>query len=501
MDVLTEPGGDGGDVALGDVIGDGADVGFHHMLHLGTVGAAQGVGGEVADGAAGPVAVLEAALGIVGHIHAQVLLVQPVPLGGHVLDLQGAVHELLLHLIADHDVQGIGQLVGLGADEGGLGLVGGTVQVVGGDVFQLLGEELLHLREDQLDELQAPADEILIKPGLTLVDAHAGTAAQAGAVVLGVHAQIVQGMTALVDGGEDGEGGIVLVVMGGDSGVIGVEAQGEGVLALGDGAAVGVQADGVHQILGELLLALDGVALVQEGGVGHGLFGDGLDQGDDDLPQLGEEAVQRLHGQTLLKFVEQRIVGQLGGIVVAGELLVVGHDLLQNGSEGGEIVLLLGHTPDALGLVQQHVEGDVLVLGDAGQLLAALLLDLHHAAVVCIQLAFMLGQIGKKLPGVLGGSQVIDHLAQDRHGLAPAFGSAQGGGGGGIQAQCAHGVGVGGGGGLDLIEPGDGIVDIGIRHRRCSFVVVFGYYSTVCRSRQICCRIPRTGREEIGYGG
>ena len=204
----------------------------------------------------------------------------------------------------------VSKLVGFGADQAGLSFVDSLVEHLSIHIAQLLREQLPDFGEHRLDKGAAAAHEILIESALALMDAHAGAAGEAGVVVAVLHAQLVEGMAALVDGGEHGEGGVKLVVMGGDAHIAGVEAHGEGVLGLGDGAAVGVQADGVHQVLGQLLLLLDGVGLVQEGGVGLLLLGDGLDQGHDDLAQLGEEAVQGLHGQTLLVLVQQGIVGQ-----------------------------------------------------------------------------------------------------------------------------------------------------------------------------------------------
>lgn len=58
VDVVVEPSFDLGEVAFGHILPDASHLGFHGCQHLGTVSAAQGVGGEVADAAAGPVGIL-----------------------------------------------------------------------------------------------------------------------------------------------------------------------------------------------------------------------------------------------------------------------------------------------------------------------------------------------------------------------------------------------------------------------------------------------------------
>ena len=66
---------------------------------------------------------------VVGDVDAQVLLVLGVPDLGQVLGGGGALEEALLDLVADQDVEGVGQLVGLGADQAGLGLVDGQANI------------------------------------------------------------------------------------------------------------------------------------------------------------------------------------------------------------------------------------------------------------------------------------------------------------------------------------------------------------------------------------
>ena len=73
-------------------------------------------------------AVLQNAVLIVRHINAEILLVKAVPLAWQVVYLELAVHHTLFQLVAHHDVQAVGDLVGLGADERRLGLIDGAVE-------------------------------------------------------------------------------------------------------------------------------------------------------------------------------------------------------------------------------------------------------------------------------------------------------------------------------------------------------------------------------------
>lgn len=70
VNVLVEPSFDLCQVSLGDAGPDIAGFRLHGGEHLRTVCAAQGVGWEVTDAAAGPMGVLQAALPVVGNLDA-----------------------------------------------------------------------------------------------------------------------------------------------------------------------------------------------------------------------------------------------------------------------------------------------------------------------------------------------------------------------------------------------------------------------------------------------
>ena len=83
-----------------------------------------------ADAAAVPVHVLQAAVAVVGRGDAEVGLEARAPGLGQVLDREPALQQLQLQVEAQHDVQIVGHLVGVGADQRALDLVDGAVERV-----------------------------------------------------------------------------------------------------------------------------------------------------------------------------------------------------------------------------------------------------------------------------------------------------------------------------------------------------------------------------------
>ena len=180
--------------------------------------------------------ILEAAFPVAGHVNAQVLLIECIPPLGHIPDLQGACDQGLFNLVADHDVQAVGQLVGLGPHQTGLGLVHGPVEHLLGDPCQLLWEVGGDIGEDGVDKGTTAADDILVEAALALMDAHGYAAGEHGVEVAGVSAQLIEGVAPLVNDGVHGGHQIVFVVVGGDAHIVAAEIVGEGVLRLGNGA-------------------------------------------------------------------------------------------------------------------------------------------------------------------------------------------------------------------------------------------------------------------------
>ena len=101
---------------------------------------AEAVGGEVAEGAARPVHVLEHAVGVVGDLEPEVLACSARSRPGEVSKLERAVEELELQLEADQDVEVVGELVGLDPDQGALDPVRRPVELAASRPGERLAE-------------------------------------------------------------------------------------------------------------------------------------------------------------------------------------------------------------------------------------------------------------------------------------------------------------------------------------------------------------------------
>ena len=137
----------------------------------------------VANPAAEPVHILQNTLGIVLGPVAQILLVLVVPELRQLVHIRFAVIVELLQLIAQDDVQVVGQLVGIEPQGPTVDGVEVLIEFLGSGVFQQ-GETLLRHGKDVLPERKAPAHEILKEPGLALIKAPRGAPGQGGALQL-----------------------------------------------------------------------------------------------------------------------------------------------------------------------------------------------------------------------------------------------------------------------------------------------------------------------------
>ena len=134
---------------------------------------------------------------------------------GQVVHLQVAVDHAALQREAQQDVQVVGHLVGLDADERRLHGVDRAVEPIQVHVGQSR-ETRLKLRVEVLPERPPAADQVLPEPRLGLADAERGAGAQRAGGQFRRDAQPVQAVAALVDGPEHAR-----------AQQIGVEARGE----------------------------------------------------------------------------------------------------------------------------------------------------------------------------------------------------------------------------------------------------------------------------------
>ena len=134
--VLAEPTQQRRELPAPDVLEQGwvGPAGGFKELHGDDI--AEGVSREVTDGAAGPVCVLHDTIRVGRRCDTQVRMHPFVPCLGEVLDSQRSFQQLLLKLVAQHDVEVVGDLIGLNADEAGLHAVYRPVERVELDLPQ-----------------------------------------------------------------------------------------------------------------------------------------------------------------------------------------------------------------------------------------------------------------------------------------------------------------------------------------------------------------------------
>ncbi len=368
-----------------------------------------------------------AVLGL-GRDHAQVGPVALVPGLGQIAHGQTAFEHGQLEVEADHDVEVVGHLVGVGADERALDLVDRPVELLEGHRAELLGEGCLEQRVVVPPEGARAADQVLPQARLALVDARGGAAGQDGAVVGRVDALLVHGVPRLVQGAEEALGQVVLVEAGGDAHIAAREPDREGVGGLVLAPPAEVVAEVAGDLLAEGLLLSLGEVAAQAAIVGGRPLGDRLGQGHQARPQGREERAHRLGLHAIVGAVDQR-VGDMG---VAGE--AVGHapaqleGSLEVGQHSGDIVGGAGFGP---GVVAGGALGGDLGDQGGGDARAALEAAAGHpdqGRVVAVEgQALLVGRERlEQLAEALVGGLLVAEAAQGG-GLAAAGGGPAGG--------------------------------------------------------------------------
>ena len=317
---------------------------------------------------------------VVGNGNAQVLIHKAIPKRGDVLGRGLAGKQHALDLVAHHNVQRIGELVGLGADQRRLRDVHGVVERVLVDVAVDLGRMAAQYLEQRSHKGTAAAHGVLKEAALALVDAHGGAALQAGARIGGIDAQLVHGVPRLVDDAVDVGDAIVLVDVCRDARVTHGKALAKRVLGKGKRGVVQVQADELHQVEAHGALGGLGHAGVQKVGIGLlAALADGVHERHDRGLDLLAKRVEALGGKAALVLVEPNIVGVALGIHELCLMLKLGDDSIHIGLKARPVVGRLGFVPHGVGLAGEPGPG----LGLLGRNNACLaLVAAEHADLV-----------------------------------------------------------------------------------------------------------------------
>ena len=169
-------------------------------IELGAENVADGIALEsAAEAAAIPMDVLQAAVAIVGRRDAEILLHAGAPRLRQVFHLQPAFQQVHLEIETHHDVEIVGHLVGVGADQRAFDPVDGAIEGLRRDGAERIGEGVLQHRIKMLPEATTAPDHVFPQPRLALVHACRRPVAQRSAVERGGDALLVERMAGLVD--------------------------------------------------------------------------------------------------------------------------------------------------------------------------------------------------------------------------------------------------------------------------------------------------------------
>ena len=386
--------------------------------------------------------VLQHAAGVVRHLHAQIFLIFGVPRGGQLRHRQRALDQRLFQLIPHHHVQGVGQLVRLGADQPRLRPVHRPVKFLAGHARQLGGEQV---REGgpQVPQKRRAAPHIIFKQtALAFVQAHGGTAGQHREIQRRVAARVIQGMAALVGHAVQVAHHVRGLIMGGDAHIPPPEPAGEGVFALGQRHVGGVKPPQLHDFGAQGPLGVHGPVLPEKIRAHRTApLLNVRQQRHNGFAQCGEKGIAPGDGQPPLVPVQPDLIGVPVRVDAGGLTAARRHDFFQIRRKGGEVVALLGLGPRRDGLLGQAGEGGVLLGGNVADFIV-LTLEFPHLGFFLSVLRLLGGQ-RQQGGGVIVDEQVKFRAAQHlrRHGAA--IGAVGGGGGGLVKFHDAEGILIG----------------------------------------------------------
>lgn len=190
---------------------------------------AEGVGGEVAEVAEGPVDVLQASERIFGGDDAEIRLHFGVPRFGKVVDAELARDKLFFNLKAQNDVEAVGHLVGFDADEAGGDFIDAAVESVEGDAFEDVGESFLKVGIEKAAEGKAAADEGFPPARLALVHTEGDGLREGSAPGVDGNAHLIHRVSRFMEDREDVAHEVVGDDASGDAAVVGMERHRKGV--------------------------------------------------------------------------------------------------------------------------------------------------------------------------------------------------------------------------------------------------------------------------------
>ncbi len=309
-------------------------------------------------------AVLQYTAPVIRYLKAQVLPVQPVPFTGQVMYGQFTAQQPLFQLVADHDMQAVGDLIRFDAHQGGTRLVDRLPELQSGDALHIFRESLRKKRVQVSDKFAAAPEYVLIEPALAFMHGHGDAAIEHGIGQIVRAVQIIEGVAALVHHAEEGGGEIIAVFCGDPHIIAGAYGCGKRMLRCGEAAVLHIDPHDLHHIAGQLFLPAVLKRAVQAGIVHLRGFLNGLYHRHDARAHHGEEGIALFHGKAFLIFAQPMVVRILIRLEIRGKARGCRKNLFKIGLKHGEIALLLRLMPYGIRHDEELPVADILLHGD-----------------------------------------------------------------------------------------------------------------------------------------
>ena len=334
------------------------------------------------------------------------------------------------------------------------------------------------------------------------MDAHGCAALQAGARIGGIDAQLVHGVTGLVDDAVDIGDAVVLIDVRRDARVAHREALAKRVLGKGKRGVVQVQADELHQV--EAHGALGGLGHAGMQKVGSGLLAalaDGVHERHDGGFDLVAKRVEALGGKAAFVLVEPNIVWVALGIHELGLMLKLADDSIHIGLKARPVIGRLGLVPHGVCLAGEPGPGLGLLGGDDACLA---LVAAEHADLVeqlrVVDLSARDGfacQRAHKFDRLFAGQELMMLAGKGAHGVGARCGAVGGGNGRAVELGNLEQVLAGPQFAFELAELLDGLIDLYAFGRlvRCGLGLLIVLIShTISLISQVARRTRRRGQ-------
>ena len=262
---------------------------------------------------------------------------------------EAALDQGELELEAQDDVEVVGRLVGLHADQAAVHGVHAAVELVHRGAVEPAGQVRREPRQRPGAERAAAPDQVLPQAALRLVHAERHGRAERAAGEPAGDAGLVEPVAELVQRAEVGAAEVVQVVARGDAHVAGRDPLGERVRRDVEPPPVGVEPDALEDVHHRATLVLDRVRPAERMADGRRLVGRDLrHERDEPVDELAQQRAQPGGRHRRLEVVEQDVV-RVREALEAGDVAVAQLDLeLERVAEAGEVGGRAGLLPGLL---------------------------------------------------------------------------------------------------------------------------------------------------------